>query len=93
MADHGSESDFEENDFGHDVTPVASVPVVTMKRFGEVLDQISTLYHSALANVYQMDCFKANCWILVCTKVGNSVSEGDQAKEEDLWLLCRRRYI
>jgi hypothetical protein len=39
-----------------------------------------------------MDLFKANCWNLVCAKVGISVSEGEVAKEEDLWLLCRRRF-
>ena len=92
MADHSSGSDNDEDDFGHDVSPVTSAPVVIMKRFSDVIDQISTLYHNALSSTYQMDRFKANCWNLVCAKVGISVSEGDQAKEEDLWLLCRKRY-
>ena len=63
MADHGSESDIDDDDFGHDVSPVTSAPVAIMKRFGDVVDQISTLYHSALVNSHQslLEWFKANC--------------------------------
>ena len=92
MADHGSDSDFDDDEFGHDVAPVASAPVVVMKKLHDVVDLIGPLCHSALANTCQMERFKDNCWNLVCAKVGISVSEGEQAKEEDLWLLCRTRY-
>ncbi len=92
MADHGSDSDFDDDEFGHDVTPVASAPVIVMKRFHDVVDRIGPRYHAALASSYQTERFKENCWNLVCAKVGISVSEGEQAKEEDLWLLCRTRY-
>ena len=93
MADHGSDSDFDDDDFGHDVSTIASAQVVVMKRYHDVIDQIGPLYHTSLTSQYQMDRFKDNCWNLVCAKVGISVSEGEQAKEEDLWLLCRSRYF
>jgi len=92
MADNGSDSDFDDDEFGNDVSTVATAQVVNMKRFSDVIDQIGPLYHAAIASAYQMERFKDNFWNLVCTKVGISVSEGDQAKEEDLWLLCRTRF-
>ena len=52
MADHGSDSDIDEDDFGHDVTPVASAPVVLIKIYNDVVDKIDHLYHSALANSF-----------------------------------------
>ena len=56
-----------------------------MKRFGDVVDQISTLYQSALVNSYQslLERFKANCQNFVCFKVSIYNSEGEHAKEED----------
>ena len=64
-----------------------------MKKFDDVVDQIVPLYYAASNNSYQMDRFKVNCWNLICAKVGISKTEGEQAKEEDLWLLCRSRNI
>ncbi len=45
MADHGSDSDFDDDEFGHDVAPVASAPVIAMKKFHDVVDLIGPLYH------------------------------------------------
>ena len=42
--DHGSDSDFDDDDFGHDVTTVASALKITMKRFNEIIDQIGPWY-------------------------------------------------
>ena len=56
MADHSSDSDNDEDDFGHDVSPIVSAPLVVMKRFGEV---IGPLYHVSLAFSFQILIW---CW-------------------------------
>ena len=84
MSDNDNDSVFDDDDFGNDVSTVAKAPKVVMKKFSDIVDQISPLYHAALANSYQMDRFKVNCWYLICEKVGISVTEGEQANR---WYL------
>ena len=93
MSDRGDESDIDDDEFGMDVSTIIKAPKVVMKKFDDIVDQIAPLYHAAMNNSYQMDRFKANCWYLICAKVGISILDGEQAKEEDLWLLCRSRYL
>ena len=93
MSDIDNDSVFDDDDFGNDVATVVKAPKVVMKKFDDIVDQIAPLYYAASNNSYQMDRFKVNCWNLICAKVGISITEGEQAKEEDLWLLCRSRYI
>ena len=62
-----------------------------MKKFYDVVDQIGPLYQFALINANLMHRFKNNCWYLICSKVGISVT--DIVKEEELWMLCRSRYV
>ena len=64
-----------------------------MKKYYDVVDQIGPLYQASLINISLMHRFKNNCWYLICSKVVISVTEGDIMKEEDLWLLCRTRYM
>ena len=70
MSDNDNDSVFDDDDFGNDVATIAKAPKVVMKKFSDIVDQISPLYHAALANSYQMDRFKVNCWYLICAKVG-----------------------
>jgi hypothetical protein len=52
MADNGSDSDFDDDEFGNDVSTVATAQVVFMKRYSDVIDQIGPLYHTALTSQY-----------------------------------------
>jgi hypothetical protein len=59
-----------------------------MRKYANVVDQISSLYITASTNSVQIEKFKKYCWYLICAKVGASIVEGDptRIKEDNLWL-------
>jgi len=75
MSEHGNESDNDDDDFGVDVGTIAKAPKLVMKKFYDVVDQIGPLYQYSLININLMHRFKSNCWFLICSEVGISVTE------------------
>ncbi len=37
MADNGSDSDFDDDEFGNDVTTIAKAPKIVMKKFYDII--------------------------------------------------------
>jgi hypothetical protein len=81
------------NDDIDDIGPAFVNAPVIMKRFEKVLHEVSLMYDLALGSKEHMNIFKRNFWLLVCTRVGVSITEREGTIHKvDLWMLCYSRF-
>ena len=93
MADSDNDVIIVRNDDIDDIGPAFVNAPVIMKRFEKVLNEVSLMYDLALGSKEHMNIFKRNFWLLVCTRVGVSITEKEGTMHKvDLWMLCYSRF-
>jgi hypothetical protein len=65
-----------------------------MKKFDTVVDDVSSLINLSFKTKEHMNMLKRNFWLLICTRVGISITEEESVmKEDDMWLMCYERFL
>ncbi len=63
------------------ITMLNAIP--DMKRFDKVIDEIDVFNDLASKSKEHFNMWKRNCWFLVCSRVGISITEEDKLMKEE----------